>query len=466
MVLCLVPFPEIVIVQEPGNAGEQFVSSITAALKGAEYRSTVKAVSLPEKDPRALWLTCKDAAQFTAALEQAIAAAAPIELYPPVPRTRDLIDTLEAIFSRYVFFREKRYPLLLALWVMGTYLHRLFAYFGYLHLNSPVLRCGKTLVLEIIGQLAAQATPRLSNASEAVIFRLADSGATMLLDELESLRNQDREKFSNVMGLLNAGFQSGAKVPRAQRVEDRFEVIYFNAFCPKALAGINSLSDTLADRSLLVTMSRKTASETVERFTIRRQGRELEKLRTDLRLWATEREKGIADLYDGIDDILATTDRLKDLDDRFLDIVEPLLTIAIFSDCEFSNGRGAVTERFCDLLRDMAGTKGTASEDSTLSGLVTVLEACLNEKPDEETIFVLSADLLARVTAELSWIDSTRKLAGQLKKFGAYPRPSKDGKSRGYSIGREWVKELRARYLPDNIEIYPSNRQDSNKNKD
>ncbi len=341
----------------------------------------------------------------------------------------------------------------------------MFSYFPYLHLNSPVLRCGKTLLLEIIGQLAAQATPRLSNASEAVIFRLADSGATMLLDELESLRNQDREKFGNIMGLLNAGFQAGAKVPRAQKVEDRFEVIYFNAFCPKALAGINTLSDTLADRSLPIAMTRKTASENVERFTIRRQGKELEKLRADLRLWATEREKEVTELYDGIDDVLAATDKLKGLDDRFLDIIEPLLTVAVFSDCEFSNGRGAIAERLCELLRAMAVTKGVVAEDSALRDLVTVLEACLGEKPDDP-LFVASPDLLAKVTPELPWIDSTQKLAGRLRKFGAYPRPSKDGKRRGYYIGREWVKDLRARYLTDNPQVSLSSRPDSNNNQE
>ena len=448
MAASLLGFPEIVLVQEPGDAAEQFVSSITKALKSADYRGTVKAVVLEEKDPRALWLASRDKAQFTEALEQAITGAAPIDLYPPIPCTRDLIDKLELLFARHVFFKKKRYPLLLALWVLATYLHRQFSYFGYLHINSPVLRCGKTLLLDIIGRVAARSTPRLSNASEAVIFRLADSGATMLLDELESLRNQDREKFGNVMGLLNAGFQAGAKVPRVQKVEDRFDVVYFDAYCPKAMAGINQLSDTLADRSFQITMTRQTADEKAERFSIRRQGKELETLRRELELWSGEHEKEIAEFYDNIDEIIVPAEEtLASLDDRFLDIAEPLISIALFSDCELSNGHGKVTERLCELLRDMAGTKGEA-DDSTLSGLVTVLEAILNEKSDAGEIFVYSSDLLQKVQDEIPWIDLYRKLAAQLKKFGFHSRTSNEGQGKGYKIMRESVNELRARYLP------------------
>jgi hypothetical protein len=112
----------------------------------------------------------------------------------------------------------------------------------------------------------------------------------------------------------------------------------------------------------------------------------------------------------------------------------------------------------------MAAAKGEIADDSTIAGLVTVLESCLDEKPGEENLFVFSADLLAKVTPELSWIDSTRKLAGQLKKFGAYSRTSPNGKAKGYRISREWVKELRARYLPDTSAIYPSYSQGPNDN--
>jgi hypothetical protein len=75
MVSHLLPFNELELIQEPGEGGEKFIESITKALKKAEYKGVVRAVTLPEKDPRALWLTSRDKTQFAAALEQAFAAA-------------------------------------------------------------------------------------------------------------------------------------------------------------------------------------------------------------------------------------------------------------------------------------------------------------------------------------------------------------------------------------------------------
>lgn len=74
----LLAFGELVLIQEPGEGGQKFIESITKALKNAEYKGAVRVVSLAEKDPRALWLMSgKNKAQFTEALNQAIAATRP-----------------------------------------------------------------------------------------------------------------------------------------------------------------------------------------------------------------------------------------------------------------------------------------------------------------------------------------------------------------------------------------------------
>ena len=55
MVSRLLPFGELVLIQEPGGGGETFIASIIKPLKEAGYKGVVRAVTLPEKDPRALW---------------------------------------------------------------------------------------------------------------------------------------------------------------------------------------------------------------------------------------------------------------------------------------------------------------------------------------------------------------------------------------------------------------------------
>lgn len=70
--------PEIVVVQEPDEAGKGFAEDITCALKQAGYKGQVKAVTLPEKDTRDLWL--KHGHRFKEELEQAISSTPPLDL--------------------------------------------------------------------------------------------------------------------------------------------------------------------------------------------------------------------------------------------------------------------------------------------------------------------------------------------------------------------------------------------------
>jgi hypothetical protein len=273
----LLSFREIIISKEPGDGGETFVKKVCSALKTAQYSGAVKVVSFSEKDPRDLWLRLKDNQQFKAAIEQARTTAVRLDLYPPIPQTADLIFQIQGLLLRHVIFKDDRYALLIAVWVCATYLHDVFTIFGYIWLNSPVKRCGKSLVEEILQHLCANATPRLFNASEAAIFRLADRSHTLILDEIENIRSQDKEKHQAIMTVLNSGFAAGAKVPRVEKREEGFEVIYLNAYCPKVLAGINRLADTIEDRCFKITMIRKSVSETVQRFNVRKQREELER---------------------------------------------------------------------------------------------------------------------------------------------------------------------------------------------
>jgi putative DNA primase/helicase len=309
------------------------------------------------------------------------------------------------------------------------------------------MRCAKTLLLDILAQVAANTTGRTSNLTESVVFHLSHKGKTFIVDELENMRNQDREKYGAVMAVLNAGFQSGAKVYRMKKTENGFEEQEFDAYSPKAIAGINKLSDTLEDRSFHIAMTRKTRAETVKRFSIRRQGKELEALRAELKLWATEREKNVADLYDAIDQILegAQGEELRALDDRFLDICEPLLSISLYADIEHSNGGEQVTARLRDLLLAMAGAKSQEAENGELATILGVLKAVLGK---ELKAFISSAELLEKIQPELSWITSKKRLAGFLGRFDLVSGKDPTGVIRGYAITKEWVDDIEFRYLP------------------
>jgi hypothetical protein len=449
LVSSLLPFSELALIQEPGEPGAKFVSSIVTALKDAEYKGVVRAVSLPKKDPRALWLQSKDVAQFTTAMDQAIATAAPIELYPPIPLTKELITELSATIQRFVFFKNERVPLLIATWILATYICMRFGYFGILWINSPVLRCGKSRLIEIIDKLAWNSSGSTINASAASLFTMTDEGCTFLADEVENLRTADKEQFGATMAIINGGFSPGPTVSRKEKSGDGWIVRKYKIYGPKVIAGISTVTDTIRDRSFLIRMTRKSPQERTERLSMRRQGKLFSDLRASMALWAEENGEAIQDIYDNLPDEPA----LAGCDDRFLDIVEPLLSIVKFADAEFTNGGKRLIDELMPLFKELGGQRAEAQNDESIVALCGLLDVILG---DRNELFVSSADLLEKIkgTPGLQWIGSTKSMATFMSKLDLVSRQKwvmvNEGRKqiRGYEITRDALEEIKLRYTP------------------
>jgi hypothetical protein len=359
------------------------------------------------------------------------------------PRAADLIREIAALLLRHIVFKDTRYALLIATWVLGTYIHKCFTFYGYLHINSPTKRCGKSLLEDILAQLCCNATGRLSNVSEAAIFRLAHAGHTLIIDELENVRGEDKDRYQMIMTILNAGFQAGATVPRVEKQKDAgFVIVKYNAYSAKVLAGINKLADTIEDRSFQIAMTRKAPTEHVERFNLRKQRKDLAKLRQGMSAWADARRNDVEALYDQLD---ATVDDLKATDDRFQDIAEPLLAIALLADAEIANGAERIKPQVIDALLALAGRRTEAEKDSAIAAMVEILADVLG---DEECTFIPSGDLLAKAQATqgLAWLKSTKALATFLGKLDLFAGHDTTKTVRGYTVKRWWVDDVQNRY--------------------
>jgi len=146
---------------------------------------------------------------------------------------------------------------------------------------------------------------------------------TILLDEVDAVFAGDKSESAQVIrGVLNSGNRRGGSVPRVQTAGGQRIVERFNTFGPKALAGIRSLPETLADRSIEIRMRRKTKDEKVEAFRIRRAQQEVWPIRDDLhRSLLANRDAVLAwRLGDDAD--------ISGLSDRQIEGWEPLVAIA------------------------------------------------------------------------------------------------------------------------------------------
>lgn len=169
---------------------------------------------------------------------------------PPDPAI--LFDGLRQVYEQYVEFARQEYYDVMPLFVMGSYLFRLFETTGYVHFNGTAAS-GKSQNLRILDALAFNAVWASSMSAAALFRQLAGMPGTTLLDEAEGFEGERGEELRRI---LNAGYLDGAVVRRAEKGKnDNFVVASFESFGPKAIASINPLDNVIGSRCLIVEMS-------------------------------------------------------------------------------------------------------------------------------------------------------------------------------------------------------------------
>jgi hypothetical protein len=359
----------------------------------------------------------------------------------------DLLNRIQTLFTDHIIFKDERIPGLLGIWIIGTYMFKVFRFYGYVWVNSPVKRCGKSLLLDILSLLCFNSTSRLVDPSPSFLFREVDcNDGSLILDEIESLGGADKEQKSELISLLNAGFQRGSQAPRMESRNREFVVTYFNAYSPKALAGIKNIVDTLEDRSFKIGMARKKKSEIVKRFNLRTLDSHIEKVREDCFLWALRYAAEVVEVYEQDDSKFPGTDSL---DDRLRDILEPLLSIGSVIDIQADDTTMPTVKSLVDLSREFGrGREDQEGLSGSIPAVVNLMETIIDGVEEQ---FISADDLFSKFQGsdDLGFIQSKRGVAFFLAKLDLHRTPPRkiEGKAvRGYIITKKWVDDLGARY--------------------
>jgi hypothetical protein len=339
----------------------------------------------------------------------------PISLLEPQPWPdpvdgAELLDGLAAAIRQYVVVSDHASDAA-ALWVVHTYLVDQFLVSPRLCLRSPVMQCGKTTLLDVLGHLVLR--PLLSaNATVAAIFRVIEAHQpTLLLDEGETFINNDN---SELRGILNSGHRQGGAVLRV--VGDDHEPRSFSTFGACVIALIGTLPGTLHDRSVTINLKRKLAGERVESFRHDCTGH-LDTLARRIARWAQDHAERIADIDPDLPPGLAN---------READNWRPLLAIAVEASGEWpERARKAATQ---------AQIAGAADADSRLELLLGHVRGIFAARNEDR---ISSADLVASLV-ELEggpWAEmghnrkplSQNMLARMLKPVGIAPETVRIG---------------------------------------
>ena len=375
---------------------------------------------------------------------QAIALPEPQPWPQPVDGPA-LLDGIAEALARHVVMPEyARHAT--ALWIVHCYLLDCFLVSPRLGVRSPMKRCGKTTLLDIIGRLIWRPLPT-ANVTAAALFRVVEAyRPTLLVDEADTFLAEADE----LRGVLNSGHRKGGQVLRT--VGDEHEPRSFSTYSAVAIAVIGNLPDTLADRSVIVDLKRRLPSESIESFRSDRAAH-LDVLARQTTRWAADNAARVAE----VDPVMPAS-----LYNRDADNWRPLLAIA-----EVTGGEWPERARAAALKAQEA----SGGDDATLVELLlgdirdTFAKRKKNkvERPEEIPSGILVEGLVAIEGRPWAELGRSRKpltqnrLARLLKPLAIAPGNvgPEENRVRGYLL--EQFKEAFSRYLgPEGASEPPS----------
>jgi Protein of unknown function (DUF3631) len=347
-----------------------------------------------------------------------------------------LLDDLRRTLTKYVVLSSPEAVDATVLWIAVTHGLPAFEHATRLCINSPVKRCGKSRLLELIKELAHNTVPT-TNISVPALFRLidkADVPPTLLLDEADRLFGSAKKDEENrdLIAILNNGFRDGS--PTYRCVGPTQIPTPFSNYAMAALAGIGRKPDTIEDRSVCITMRRRMPGENVAKF----------RLSTDVPALRVIRDR-LADWVASAMDVLSipVTSIPDGLEDRAEDAWEPMLAVA-----DAAGGSWPTRARTAALKL----TREASTEDEEQSFETRILADVRGIFADRgDTTFIPTADLLTqlRKLEESPWADdnlTSRGLADWLRKFGVKSKRNTAGTARGYRL-RD-LQDSFGQYLP------------------
>ena len=373
----------------------------------------------------------------------------PLEVWPHVVDGETLITDMIATIRSHVILAPHQ-ALAIVLWTIHTHGVENFDHTPRLQIRSPVLRCGKSTLLNAIRPLVAKPL-NTENITTAALFRLIEMHRpTLMIDEANSfLKRDDGRDNEEMRGILNAGHSRHGVVIRT--VGEDFEPRAFKVFGPVAFAWLvrknATVAQTLEDRSITVELRRRLPDEEITRLRSTRT-HHLRELGRRAARWFADNKSSLAD---------ADPSLPEGLNDRAQDNWRPLIAVA-----------DAVSTDLGQAARDAAikiAAENIGGEDDAgtlvLADLAAIIKDKLMGRPPERMKGISSSELVRALVAmnERPWKEWKRgspltehSLSKLLKPFSLFAKRIRTGSAliRGYIPIK--VLETAERYVKEEAE--------------
>jgi len=354
-----------------------------------------------------------------------------------------LLNSTATTLSRFVVLPAHAADTL-ALWILHTYAYQLRDVSTYIGIESPEKRCGKTTLLTVLAELTSRPVVA-SNISSPAFFRvIQETKPTLLIDEADTFLQANDE----FRGILNSGYtRKTAYVirvandpglqPSDLNTENRTlntgsNLRHFSTWCPKAIAAIGRLPDTLSDRCIIIRMQRKIGSEPCERV------RNLDG--SQIRTRCEELIKNHTALIRSAQPIIP-----RELNDRAADLWEPLLVLA-----DLAGGDWPERARRAALALSSA-----AQDHSPIGSLLFDLLLLFTQLPDNKKFFTRDIIEYLASLGSRPWSPLTKGkpitdlwLSAQFRPYGIAPKTVWIDHQSAKGYATDQFDEVFRRYIP------------------
>jgi hypothetical protein len=180
--------------------------------------------------------------------------------WPDAVNGAELLDAICAIIRKHVVLGSIERDAT-TLWTMFTWAFPAAFHAPKLLVRSPVRRCGKTRLFEVLAYLTRRGE-LISYTTGSALFRSIERNSPcLLIDEVDTFLKEHPQ----LRGLINAGFDRlGASIKISVPLPGGgYEDKAFSVWAPMGLSGIGKTHETITDRSFVIDLTRKSRSEKV-----------------------------------------------------------------------------------------------------------------------------------------------------------------------------------------------------------
>jgi uncharacterized protein DUF3631/DnaB helicase-like protein len=346
-----------------------------------------------------------------------------------------VLDEIAAFVQRFVLLTRSEL-VIISLWIAHTWAIEASDTTPYLSVTSAEKRSGKTRLLEVLELLAHRPWQTGRVTAAALARKIESDSPTLLLDEWDATARGNPEFAETLRGILNSGHRRNGRVSVCVAKGADYKPTDFRVFCPKVIAGIGKLPETIADRAIPIRLKRKAPGEKVERFRLRLVSGDASIIKSRLSTWISSQLQYLKEARPALPEFLS---------DRQQDGAEPLLAIAEAAGGDWpSQARVALMELY---------SSSNAADESVGVSLLSDIRQIFSEKDTEEMASKELVDTLAKIEGrpwpkwDHSGAITPNTLARLLAPFDIYPRNLRMGRLVVKGYKRQHFSDQWNRYL-------------------